>query len=50
VTTIMTPWDAWQTHEDTQKVLDELKTLAVNVTIELWGPSPVAPKPIRHGG
>ncbi len=46
----MATWVAWQTHEDTQKVLDELRTLAANVTIELWGPSPVVPKPIRPGG
>lgn len=46
----MATWAAWQTHEDTQKVLDELRTLAANVTIELWGPSPVVPKPIRPGG
>jgi antibiotic biosynthesis monooxygenase (ABM) superfamily enzyme len=46
----MATWAAWQTHEDTQKVLDELRTLAANVTIELWGPSPVVPEPIRPGG
>jgi quinol monooxygenase YgiN len=46
----MATWATWQTHEDTQKVLDELRTLAANVTIELWGPSPVVPKPIRPGG
>jgi hypothetical protein len=40
---------AWQTHEDTQKVLDELHTLALDVAIELWGPSPVVPEPIRPG-
>lgn len=45
----MAAWAAWQTHEDTQKVLAELYTLALNVTLELWGPSPVVPKPIRPG-
>ena len=46
----MTAWAAWQTHEDMQKVRDELHTLALNVTSELWGPSPVVPKPIQPGG
>ncbi len=43
----MAAWAAWQTHEDTQKVLDELRSLALNVTMEIWGPSPVVPEPIR---
>lgn len=43
-------WAAWHTHEEAQKVWAELHTLALNVTAELWGPSPVAPKPIRPGG
>lgn len=46
----MAAWATWQAHEDTQKVLAELYTLALNVTSELWGPSPVVPKPIRPGG
>jgi len=43
-------WAAWHSHEEAQKVLTELHTLALNVTTELWGPSPVVPKPIRPGG
>jgi quinol monooxygenase YgiN len=43
-------WAAWYGHEGTQKVLDELHTLALDVTLELWGPSPVVPAPIRPGG
>lgn len=43
-------WAAFYAHEDIQKVLDELRTLTLNVTAELWGPSPVVPKPIRPGG
>lgn len=43
-------WTAWYGHEETQKVLDELHTRASDVTLELWGPSPVVPKPIRPGG
>jgi len=43
-------WAAWYTHEDAQKVWAELHTVGLNVTAELWGPSPVMPKPIRPGG
>jgi quinol monooxygenase YgiN len=42
-------WAAWDSNEDVQKVLTEVHTLALNVTIELWGPSPVVPAPIRPG-
>jgi quinol monooxygenase YgiN len=43
----MATWAAWQSDEDVQKVLDELRALALNVNIEVWGPSPVVPEPIR---
>ncbi len=43
----MTTWATWQAHQDVQDVLWELHTLAVNVSTELWGPSPVIPEPIR---
>ena len=46
----LTTWATWYANEDVQKVLDELRTLALNVTSELWGPSPVVPQPIRPGG
>jgi hypothetical protein len=42
-------WTAFYAHEDVQKVQDELRTLTVNLTTELWGPSPVVPQPIRPG-
>jgi len=42
-------WAAWYTREETQKVVDELHTVAIDVTSELWGPSPIVPKPIRPG-
>ncbi len=45
----MAAWAAWQMNEDNQKVLAELHTLALNITSELWGPSPVVPVPIRPG-
>jgi len=28
-------------------VINELHTLALNVTTELWGPSPLIPEPVR---
>jgi antibiotic biosynthesis monooxygenase (ABM) superfamily enzyme len=45
----MAAWAAWEAKEDIQKVLTELRTLALNVTTELWGPSPVVPAPVRPG-
>jgi hypothetical protein len=42
-------WAAWNSNQDMQKLLVELHTLALNVTIEVWGPSPVVPAPIRPG-
>jgi quinol monooxygenase YgiN len=45
----MAAWAAWNMNEDVQKVLTELHTLALNVTSELWGPSPVVPAPVRPG-
>jgi len=45
----MAAWAAWNSSEEMQKVLAELHTLAVNVSRELWGPSPVVPAPIRPG-
>ncbi len=45
----MDTWATWWSHEEMQQVLSELHTLALNVTTELWGPSPVVPAPIRPG-
>jgi quinol monooxygenase YgiN len=43
-------WAAFYAHENVQNVTDELRTLATDVTTELWGPSAVVPAPIRPGG
>jgi antibiotic biosynthesis monooxygenase (ABM) superfamily enzyme len=40
-------WAAWYSKAEVQKVLEELHTVALDVTVELWGPSPIVPKPIR---
>ncbi|GAB4405287.1 MAG: hypothetical protein OHK003_32980 [Anaerolineales bacterium] len=45
----LTAWANWHSHEETQKVWAELHTLGLNITAELWGPSPIAPEPIRPG-
>lgn len=45
----MAAWETWYAHRDVQGVMDELHTLANNVSTELWGPSPVVPDPIRPG-
>lgn len=45
--TDMAAWAAWQSDGEVQKVLAELHTLASNVEIEIWGPSPIVPQPIR---
>ena len=42
-------WAKWYSNEDVQNVFSELRTYAVNVNIELWGPSPIVPEPIRPG-
>ena len=43
----MAAWASWHSSEDSQKTMDELHTLALDVNVEIWGPSPVVPKPIR---
>jgi quinol monooxygenase YgiN len=45
----MGDWAAWRSNEDLEKVMDELRALAANVSTEVWGPSPIVPEPIRPG-
>ncbi|GIK43940.1 MAG: hypothetical protein BroJett011_77730 [Chloroflexota bacterium] len=45
----MAAWATWHDVEAVQTVLAELRTLATDVTTELWGPSPLVPQPIRPG-
>ncbi|HMD90622.1 MAG TPA: antibiotic biosynthesis monooxygenase [Anaerolineaceae bacterium] len=45
----MATWATWQSNEIIQKIQAELHVYALNVSIELWGPSPVVPAPIRPG-
>jgi quinol monooxygenase YgiN len=46
----MAAWAAWHDAEEVQAVITEAHTLATDVTTELWGPSPIVPRPIRPGG
>ena len=43
-------WAAWRSDDSLKDVLQELYTLALNVTGEIWGPSANVPEPIRPGG
>ena len=43
-------WQAWYESEAVQGVLDSMVAVILNFETELWGPSPVAPQPIRPGG
>lgn len=43
----MSDWAKWNSNSDMQKVMEELHTLALNVKIEIWGPSPIVPKPVK---
>jgi antibiotic biosynthesis monooxygenase (ABM) superfamily enzyme len=46
----LTSWTAWYTSEDVQEVMSERWGYEINIYDELWGPSPVAPEPIRPAG
>ena len=46
----MADWAAWHGSETMQQILDEVYGLTTNVNIEVWGPSPIVPQPIRPGG
>jgi len=45
----MASWAAWHGNQQVQDVFAEVHTVALNVSEELWGPSPVVPAPIRPG-
>jgi hypothetical protein len=53
VTTIefadVTAWGNFANGEAGTKMNDELHTLAFDINHEIWGPSPVVPKPLRPG-
>jgi heme-degrading monooxygenase HmoA len=43
----MNAFSSWIFNEDNQKMFVEARSYCENITSELWGPSPVVPKPIR---
>ncbi len=43
-------WQAWYNTNTVQDVFEEMAKITLNLETELWGPSPVVPKPIRPGG
>ena len=46
----MAAWSNWYNHDNVQQVIAELRTVAGDVTMEIWGPSPIVPQPIRPAG
>ena len=45
----MAAWATWHGRDDVQQVIAELRTMTSHVTVDLWGPSPIVPQPIRPG-
>lgn len=43
----MKDWAAFFETEDAQKIMEEVHKLALNVSVEVWGPSPIVPEPLR---
>ena len=43
-------WAAWYGYDDVQQVIAEARTMVNTMSLELWGPSPIVPQPIRPGG
>lgn len=46
----MHDWAEWHSHEMVQEIMIGMRTVATNVTSELWGPSPMTPEPVRPNG
>ncbi len=45
----MDAWAAWISSEEVRQALEEGRPLVTNACMELWGPSPTIPEPIRPG-
>jgi antibiotic biosynthesis monooxygenase (ABM) superfamily enzyme len=43
----MSSWAAWMESQDYQKLMEEFRPFVTNVSTEVWGPSPIAPEPMR---
>ena len=42
-------WAVWNGNDAVQEVWNEAREYCANLSIELWGPSPLVPDPIRPG-
>lgn len=42
-------WAKWNSHETVQQVFNEARGFTTDLTVEVWGPSPVVPRPVRPG-
>jgi len=38
---------SWLEQPDTQKMMEELRQFCFNLSVDIWGPSPVIPEPMR---
>ena len=45
----MAAWAGAVGSKDWQQIMAELHDLALDITVEVWGPSPTVPKPLRPG-
>jgi quinol monooxygenase YgiN len=43
-------WAKWYANKGVQQSIEEVRSYVENLTAELWGPSPVVPKPMRPAG
>jgi quinol monooxygenase YgiN len=46
----LSAWAAWYDDARIKQIVEELQTVATDISTELWGPSPIVPQPIRPGG
>jgi heme-degrading monooxygenase HmoA len=42
-------WGSWQENEDTKKIWEQGRRYMTNISMELLGPSPIVPEPLRPG-
>jgi heme-degrading monooxygenase HmoA len=43
----LSDWAALAQHPEFQKITAEFRTYVTNLNVQFWGPSPLAPNPIR---
>jgi antibiotic biosynthesis monooxygenase (ABM) superfamily enzyme len=45
--TDLVAYAAWRSHPESERIWVEAHTYLENISVELWGPSPVVPAPLR---